>query len=498
MSFEITCGECSGQLLVESGGVVVECPLCGAHLSIPEFPDEAASDSEVDSSHPPVVAEPTSADSQILAKVAEPHPSGSESSLGNSPDVPKTNLPESDVSSSTAPAASIDSSMEEVTAAVVSNSNPVSDPIAATQSVVVSETESDASTTTTNSPEISPGTISNSTEEEKKSGDETSVTEVVTDEDLAEESTQILDRSAQPGGGLSESPSSEDLSISIQDPVGMRVATNTPAAPLQADATTKGAPVLPPTPSGDMVPRQQFILVAGYASAVTLALLYMLFVGFNSKPHFLESLPDLVPEIRKDGAVGMPRVLPQFDLPPGHDLQLGETQRFGNLKVTPIKITRGPLEFVHMYGNKNARREPSQPVMKLWLRFENVSSNQEFPPLDRTLVFRRIYDPKRKEEFALTFLCPEDQRTAENGDRFFVYDMPEFSEFDLSGQRLNRWLSPGETWETYIPSDEAVTEVKGPWVWRVLLRKGLNSQSGRGVTTLVDVHFQGSQVEVDG
>ncbi|OYW15483.1 MAG: hypothetical protein B7Z55_15025, partial [Planctomycetales bacterium 12-60-4] len=254
-----------------------------------------------------------------------------------------------------------------------------------------------------------------------------------------------------------------------------------------------------PTPAADeTVPRQYFIIVAGYASAVTLALLYLLLFGMgNSKRHALESLPDLVPEIRKDGAVGMPRVLPKMDVADGHVLKLGESQRYGNLQVTPVRVTRGPIQFVHAYGNVRAKKDPSGPVLKLWLKFENVSKDQEFPPLDRALVFRRIFDPKLESEFSLNFLCAEDQRVPKAGERHFVYDMPEFSEFNLDGQHLEHWLKPGETMETYIPSVEGITNFDGEWVWRVLFRKGLNRESGRGVTTLIDVKFDGEDVLAD-
>src|SRR5262245_42304644 len=35
MAFEMICGQCRGNLLVEHFGVVVACPHCGAHLHIP-------------------------------------------------------------------------------------------------------------------------------------------------------------------------------------------------------------------------------------------------------------------------------------------------------------------------------------------------------------------------------------------------------------------------------------------------------------------------------
>lgn len=504
MSFEITCGECSGQLLVESGGVVVECPLCGAHLSIPEMPETDAPPAT-----PEIVAEPTTADSQILAQVAPPHAvdpvvspvetaTVEVSAAGTTPEVP--------------PAADPAATVAIVAPEIVVSAESVSDESETTESIpdpeaTVGWTEptpppadseplaavSEASAFGTEVAVVAE-TSSAVVSAIEETGEALAASEQVVG--MSEDPTQILDRSLHPfvGGELVQA---ENIAISMNGTELVAPASSGPSVSTAAAATTQPAAAAADAVSVETVPRQHFILVAGYASAVTLALLYLLLVGLTSKPHFLESLPDLVPEIRKDGAVGMPRVLPHFDLPPGHELKLGESQRFGNVVVTPVKVTRGPLRFVHAYGNKNAALPQSGPVLKLWLKLENVSKTQEFPPLDRTLVYRRIYDPKLQADFALPFLCPEAERKAENGEHFLVYDMPEFSEFLLEGQQIDRWLTPGESYETYIPSQDNLTQLSGPWVWRVLLRKGLNPQSGRGVTTLFDVKFSADQITAE-
>lgn len=451
MAFEVTCGECNGQLLIETAGVIVECPLCGAHLSIPE----SAAEPVPEESHSPVIAEPTTPETPTSATAVLAAPES----------VPSETSPPVD-------------SMEHA------NGNGQ---VVTTENVAeawVSHSQPNLAEFLTAAPSSSPLT------------DELPVNPE--EQRLAEEPTQVLSKQAAvelqaavepaPTAASPESapvpPAQPELSASAPTPPGSAV-DSAPSAP---------EPHVMPAPA-DMVPRHYFILVAGYASAVTLALLYLL---FNSRTHALESLPDLVPQIRKDGAVGMPRVLPKMNVAEGHELHLGQSERYGNVRVTPVKVTRGPVKFVHGYGNARATKEPSAPVLKLWLKFENVSRSQEFPPLDRTLVFRRIFDKKLKSEFALSFVCREDQRTRDKGERYFAFDMPEFSEFHLADQNLNRWLQPGESWETYIPSVEDLVEVDGVWVWRVLFRKGLNASSGRGVTTLIDVKFTGDDVIVEG
>ncbi len=489
MAFEVTCGECGGQLLVESGGVVVECPLCKAHLSIPEIETETAANPGEPVPSQPVVAETTTEDSQILARVApEPTTVESVTEAVTPADKPPVALPEGPAPDHTAAAA-----IPVPPAELISNSQPnlmsgAVDPatevplMAAENTIADGPQQSDVA-----------ATPDETTENEPVAGDES--------RQVAEPIAGALsDDAGWPGIHISETPTAVAPlvpAVAVASATGAAVpaATSAGSSAAQPRPESSGSPA---STAEDTVPRQHFILVAGYASAATLALLYLLIFGSgNSKTHQLESLPDLVPEIRKDGAVGIPRVLPGFDLAPGHELQLGESQRFGNLKVTPVKVTRGTLEFVHAYGNGKVKKEPSEPVLKLWLKFENVSKGQEFPPLDRTLVYRRIFDPKLQSEFSLNFLCKADQRKREDGERHFLYDMPEFSEFNLQGQNLDHWLTPGETWETFIPSEEGLADLKGNWVWRVLFRKGLNPDSGRGVTTLIDVKFDGKQITAE-
>ncbi|MBI1348084.1 hypothetical protein GC163_17560 [bacterium] len=427
MAFEITCGACGGELSVETAGVIVECPLCGAHLSIPEseFAGEASSSEQ----HP--VAETTSAEAEETAVAVH--------AADEVPTISMTSVPEPVESPVAAPEAAPSFSFERP--------NPMG--------------------------QLS-GEIPTSAEEER----------------LSEEPTQVLNKQAV-----------EAAQQAVTTAPVEAVAATSPAPAAPATATkpaAKATPASGPTAAADeVVPRKLFIIVASYASAATLILLYFIYSSFSAKPHFLESLPDLVPDIRKDGTIGMKRVLPEHQVAPGHVLKLGESQRFGSLLVTPVKVTRGPLEFVHTYGNAKATQPPTQPVLKLWLKFENVSKDQAFPALDRTLVFRRIFDPQMDRLFALNFLCPANGQTEDSGEIHLNYDMPEFSEFDLKGQALDQVIQPGETWVSYIPSEEGLSKVDGEWVWRVNFRKGYNRRSGRGVTTLIDVHFTGDEITAD-
>jgi hypothetical protein len=248
-----------------------------------------------------------------------------------------------------------------------------------------------------------------------------------------------------------------------------------------------------------MVPRSLLMMAVSYASAVTLALIYLLMTALNAKTHNLESLPDVVPSVNEDGKIMQQLVPENATMPPGHELKIGEAQRFGNLRVKPLRITRGPLHFVHYTGEtKKKQPPPTRPVFKLWLQFENVSADQTFAPLGRELLLSRFPDADDlNRERANNFVCRRDDKSR-TGHRVLVYNIPPEGDWDLKQQHVARALAPGESFETYIATDEEGLEaLQGDLVWRVHLRKGYNPESRRGVTTLIEVSFGSDEVQAE-
>lgn len=245
-----------------------------------------------------------------------------------------------------------------------------------------------------------------------------------------------------------------------------------------------------PTP---VTQRPSLLLIGlvSYASAATLALLYMYWAWSQPRPHALESLPDVPPLDVKNGEV-MKLVPVEADVPPGHLLSLSESRRFGNIEVQPLYVVAEPLEFEHFSGRADVRKPQTAPVLKLFLRFTNRSSDQTIVPLDVDLLFRRTMW-KDGSPRANQFVCRASERKP-GGHQVLLYDHPATSEWDLSGQNLGTPLAPGESVETYLPSEEEISSLSGPLVWRVHFRKGY-SPGGFGVTTLVDVVFDSSEIQ---
>lgn len=264
------------------------------------------------------------------------------------------------------------------------------------------------------------------------------------------------------------------------------------AAPTAAPNTaTPAARTNSPAPAGGNL---LFLLLLSYASAVTIGLIYLLLTRDPQtlQRHQLEDLRDPVDE------AGTVRIYQRgADLPPGHALKLAESRRFGNIIVEPLRVTQGPVEFDHYSKNDRKKQSATPPVYKLWLRLTNASQDQTIAPLDALLMFKRELN-REGELVSNTFLSPRGR--AETGPLVFAYPAAQDSEWDMRGQQLGRKLAPGESLETFIPSDtEGLEQLAdaGELSWRFHLRKGY-ARSGRGVTTLVEVGFSTADVQREG
>jgi len=283
----------------------------------------------------------------------------------------------------------------------------------------------------------------------------------------------------------SELPSSFDLQLSEAE-------TQTSDRPTgrknRKDAGTRHGS---PTESADKRRRMLLILLASYASAVTLACLYLLMTVMQSRSHELENLPDVEPLEANEF-----RYAPEHaSLPAGHTLPLGQQQQFGHILVEPLRITRQPLEYVHFSGDKKQKHENTPPVLQLWVRFTNLSDDQVIVPLDRTLLFKRDIDDDSSQLLANNFIR-SDRASRGDGSTAYMLDHPLSSEWDIRDQHLGERLEPGESVEMFLPSQpEGLDQLDGPSVWRMHIRKGFHAPTGHGVTTLVDVVFDTMQIE---
>jgi hypothetical protein len=439
--------------MVEQAGVVVACPHCGAHLTA-EAPPETV-DPPQDTSKPdipqdtptsPPVEEPAGAPATDASIVSE-----TTDQAGNS----ETTVDQ--------PA---DSATHDETA-------PVEDPPAEVTAIT------DTPEITADTP-VAPEEIPS--EPMSDSGD--APVPVATDEpsadatplETADSATEVTTDTATPEAAPAET------TPAVPEPASDTASTaSIGSAAVLSIAGTRG------------VSRHTFTLVRNYAIAMTLAVIFLVYKLLNPNMSALESLPDVKPQ-KKDDKIVYKLVPEATEMPPGHQLSLGQSQRFGNLKVTPVRVTKEPINFVHHQGNDGIPQDPTSDVVKLWFEFENLSTDQSIAPLNG-LVFKRD-DNDWENVRSNNFVCRQSEKK-KGGKLVFVYDHLITGQWDLRGQHAELEIAPGEKLETYIPTGEddiaQLLNSDEPLVWRVHFRKGY-SPKNYGVTTVIEVAFESSDI----
>ena len=309
----------------------------------------------------------------------------------------------------------------------------------------------------------------------------------------------------EPGGSIfddeTESPAEPDTDG--DGGTGTDNATDPEDAAAEPPVAENPPTLLEPTPAvagkpaARSVSRQLFVLVLSYASAMTFVCIWLA-TRLAQDPHGLESLPD-PKQLQESGGTVTGFLLPESEpMPPGHTLRLGESQRFGNVRIKPLRVTRDMLRFTsHSNPGDSLRHKPVGPVVKLWLELENVSSGQDFAPLDRYLLLWR--DGSAARDRANNFLCRSDQKSNPDGRRVLVHNNAFDGDRNWEDQQADGLeglvLKPGETFKTYIPSEASGLDgLTGELIWRVHFRKGFSTRSNKGVTTVIEIAFHSDQI----
>lgn len=271
--------------------------------------------------------------------------------------------------------------------------------------------------------------------------------------------------------------------------------TGKPAAAAPADSATEPDAVAPVTarrPGTIAVPAW----LVGYTAALTLVLLFLLLTGriHLSGNHVLESLPDVRPLAPNE----FQPVDENMELPAGHTLGLGESRRFGDVRVTPLHVSREPLLFQNFLTGAPEPKLTTPPALKLHLRFENLAADIAFPPFDVALMSHR-HQPEASDLSILanSFVQVPPDAQHEFPRRLLNYPQTMDSNFVLAGQNAGKVVAPGGTLETWVATDPLPEDWAhdGPMRWRVQFRKGVHRSSRNGVTTLIDVQFSSADIK---
>ncbi len=289
---------------------------------------------------------------------------------------------------------------------------------------------------------------------------------------------------------------SAPVATSVASPARATAAASATASAVAPAAVGKTDRVSDSSASSDHVSRKLFVGVAGYAIALTLLLLGLLVTErlALSSNHVLESLPDLRPlkpnEFRPvpDGT----------ELPDGHVMRIGESRRFGDVVVTPVRVSTEALKFQSYNSGAPEDKLTTKPVMRLWLTFENVG-DYAFPPFDAGLMSSRTPpDSQDEATMANSFLTVGVPSGEKSSTRVLNFLQKMDNYFVITGQDGGKVLAPNESLTTFVASNEEVNGLKTAdgtsFVWRIQFRKGVNTSSGNGVTTLIDVKFSGADL----
>lgn len=523
MAFEMICGQCRGNLLVEHFGVVVACPHCGAHLHVPDpnapaaappaptpVPATVSAPEPIPAPNAPPVPDVTAAvtapavelpsfEAAVPETVQDPAPSTAELRAF----VPEDPEPPPSVEISVVSPVAISDSAATTTEIVTEGPAPATGDGGFSLSSLMSSSDvaaSETATAATNSDVL--------TADATEPSHAQATAEPAAEAARADEPIAAATESAPPGlsglFGAAASPAPASEAAVIEEAPVVVASASTVEAPPESGlpvegegasaATTESEPfVSTPTTSKSSsdhvtVSKSALLLLLSYTSAVTLGFGWLLYQSMTPKEYGIESLPDPVPRKSQKAVLYDERM----EMPGGHEVKVGDSQRFGNIKVTVLRVTRGPIQFRH-FSDARKSRFPSAPVLKLWLRCENVSQDQEIAPLDDQLLFTR----SGKDRFSYRsnqFVCRAEQKTKANALRVIAYDHRIGSEWDLADLLLDKPLKPGESREYYVPTCENdLDKLTGELVWRVHIRKGYSSR-GNGVTTLFEVRFKSDDI----
>ncbi len=222
------------------------------------------------------------------------------------------------------------------------------------------------------------------------------------------------------------------------------------------------------------------VFILSYATAVTVALSWMVLTGrtsrvadppANSSSAASEPLPPSKPQpSRLD-----PKELPP--VPPENITTLNSPLRIGDLQVTPLSVTRSRVELVGSIDPSKYRAEESESLV-MRLRFTNLSKSR-FAPLELAYV---------REQSSLLDRC---FISTPGGTTIGAFPLAVDSEWSIVGQECPV-IEGGKTVETVIASESGIADRLGSeMIWRVRLRIGPYR------TDVIGVRFRDAEVERD-
>jgi hypothetical protein len=200
------------------------------------------------------------------------------------------------------------------------------------------------------------------------------------------------------------------------------------------------------------------VLLMSYASAITLALIWLLWTGRWSRVPTSEPPSPSQPVVGPSSRVAEPaNAAPP--IPAENRARIGQTIRLGDLEVTPMTVISAPVELVRSIEPDDRRLEADCLVLRL--RVRNISRDHAFAPLGPELTRDRglrPYDPYIE---------------ASEGSSIRLFPLAADSEWAIVGQGLGS-IKPGDTLVTFVAAEPgSAHHVASELTWRVRFRTGV-------------------------
>ncbi len=250
-----------------------------------------------------------------------------------------------------------------------------------------------------------------------------------------------------------------------------------PLAAFRLDDAATSRPTTAGRPSGDDVeieyvngPNWPMVVLASYASAVTLALIWWVVVprlgGRSDVDNFSAPPPAAVGTRRADRSRKVEAAAP---IPADRVTTLGKPVMIGSLEVTPLDVARTDVRLRRSaLSGEGEVKDGGSGAMALRLRLRNTSSDAVFAPLDEAFI--RDRDDGLSDSFV----------ELDGGGRVYLYPLPVDSEWSIAGQDFPD-LKPGESKETRVVTAADFPPTSSGMTWRLKLRTGLEDSAVVGV-----------------
>ncbi len=224
------------------------------------------------------------------------------------------------------------------------------------------------------------------------------------------------------------------------------------------------------------------LLLASYASAITLGLAWTLYQKPRNWPTGPEATATATATAVPTGhqAALSRSVPPPEPILAEHQAILTAPLVVGSLEVTPldVRLEAVKLQRTNLTG-KLERRDGGLSALILRLKLRNIAKDAVFAPLDQSFL------RQREKDVVDTYIETAD------GERIYPYPLAVESEWSIVGQDFEE-LRPGESRVVSIVSaPEVPADLAGPLHWRVRLRTGI------GRTDVLGVRWPGKTSDLD-